>query len=138
MKKLSADKTTSLKRQREVSLNGEGNAGHFYSGKLNRYVQYESQLEHNFLQKLEFLEQVVFYQEQPFEIAYEFKNREYLYYPDILLVLQDGKGIVVEIKPVFKMALQVNLKKWTALKHFCANNGLGLLITDGRYTIQQG
>ncbi len=137
VKILSVDKMAFLERQRDVSLDGEGHAGHFHSNKLNRYVQYESKLEHDFLQKLETFEQIVFYQEQPFEIPYEFENREYLYYPDVLLVLQDGKGIIVEIKPVFKMALQVNLKKWTALKHFCANNGLGLLITDGRYTIQQ-
>lgn len=137
VKTLSVDKLALLGRKREVSPDGEGHAGCFYSSKLNRYVQYESELEHDFLQQLEVLNQVVFYQEQPFEISYEFENRKYLYYPDIFFLLQDGKGIVVEIKPVFKMALQINLKKWTALKHFCSNNGLGLLITDGKYAIQQ-
>ena len=134
---LSADRIKYLSRKRDVSLDGEGNAGYFHSSKLDRCVHYESGLEYNFLQKLETIDQVVFYQEQPFDIPYEFKDRKYLYYPDILIVLQGGKGIVIEIKPVFKMALNINLKKWTALKYFCANNGLGLLITDGRYAIQQ-
>jgi hypothetical protein len=124
-------------RQRDVSLSSNEYAGYFQSNKLNRFIQYESGLEYDFLQSLEKFDQVIFYQEQPFKISYEFENTKHVYYPDILFVLQSGQGIVVEIKPVFKMALQVNLKKWAALKNFCSENGLGLLITDGRLAIQQ-
>ncbi|MBN2392921.1 MAG: hypothetical protein JXR84_19475 [Anaerolineae bacterium] len=124
-------------RKREVSTKGEGHAGLFHSDKLNRIVQYESELEHNFLLRLEQLKEITFYQEQPFEIPYTYNDQQFVYYPDVLFVLEDGRGVIVEIKPVFKMALQRNLKKWTGLKTFCAKNGFGLLVTDGRYTIQQ-
>lgn len=127
----------SFSRQREVSLDGEGNAGSFYSQKLSRLVQYESGLEIKFLFYLECFNDVIFYQEQPVKIPYDFQGTTYSYYPDFLFVLKSGTGIITEIKPVFKMALRENLTKWSALKAYCAQNGLGLLITDGRYSIQQ-
>jgi len=127
----------SFSRQREVSLDGEGRSGSFYSQKLSRLVQYESGLEMNFLFCLECFDDVIFYQEQPVRIPYEFEGTTYCYYPDFLFVLENGTGIITEIKPVFKMALQQNLAKWSALKVYCAQNGLGLLVTDGIYSIQQ-
>jgi hypothetical protein len=45
--------------------------------------------------------------------------------------------VVVEIKPVFQMALKNNLAKWTALRQYCAEKGFGLVITTGTTTIQQ-
>jgi len=126
-----------LQRKRNVSFSGEGNAGVFHSSKMNRAVEYESELEFDFFQWLEQLDEVVFYQEQPFRIPYDYESKTYVYYPDVLLVFKDGKGVVVEIKPIFKMALHINLNKWAGLKKFCADKGLGLLVTDGRYTIQQ-
>ncbi len=126
-----------LERKRNVSLSGEGNAGGFHSSKMNRAIEYESELEFDFFQWLEQLDEVVFYQEQPFKIPYEYEGKRHVYYPDVLLVFKNSKGVVVEIKPIFKMALHINLNKWTSLKKFCADKGLGLLVTDGRYTIQQ-
>ena len=127
----------SFNRKRDVSFNGKGNAGEFHSNKMNRLVQYESELEQDFFQWVEQLDEIVFYQEQPFEISYIYDGKKCVYYPDILLLLKDGKGIVVEIKPIFGMALHINLVKWAALKKFCADKGFGYLITDGRYAIQQ-
>jgi len=127
----------SFSRQREVSLDGEGRSGSFYSQKLSRLVQYESGLEMNFLFCLECFDDVIFYQEQPVRIPYEFQGTTYCYYPDFLFVLKNGTGIITEIKPIFKMALRENLIKWSALKVYCAQNGLGLLVTDGKYSIQQ-
>ena len=127
----------SFTRQRSISLCGEGNAGSFYSHKLNRLVLYESNLEKKFYYLLDSLDEIAFYQEQPLKIHYQIRDESLLYYPDILLVLKDGRGIVVEIKPIFKMGLKINLIKWSALKNYCNQNGLGLLVTDGRYAIQQ-
>ncbi|MEL7409749.1 MAG: TnsA endonuclease N-terminal domain-containing protein, partial [Cyanobacteria bacterium J06558_2] len=127
----------SFSRQREVLLDGEGKAGSFYSKKLNRLVQYESGLEMDFLFYLECFHDVIFYQEQPVRIPYEFQGATYSYYPDFLFVLKNGTGIITEVKPIFKMALKKNLTKCSALKAYCAQNSLGLLVTDGRYSIQQ-
>ena len=124
-------------RKREISLDGEGKSGSFYSQKLSRLVQYESGLEMNFLLYLEYLDDVIFYQEQPVRVSYEFQRISSFYYPDFLLVLKNGTGIITEIKPIFKMALRENLTKWSALKAYCVQHGLGLLVTDGKYSIQQ-
>ena len=137
VKKLKESSFQEINRQREVSLEGKGTSGDFYSNKLNRLVQYESSLEMNFLLYLENLDDVIFYQEQPLRIFYEFEEKGGFYYPDFLFILKDGVGIVTEIKPIFQMALQRNLAKWSALKAYCSKHGLGLLVTDGRYTIQQ-
>lgn len=124
-------------RQREVRQHADSYSGSFYSQKLNRVIAYESHLEYRFLQRLEQVDKVVFYQEQPFIVPYKVGEETYSYYPDILFFLDDNRGIVVEIKPTFKMALHHNLHKWAGLRSFCTHRGFGLLITDGRYTLQQ-
>ena len=128
---------TGISRVRDVSEDGDGYAGTFNSIKTGRVVQFESQLELDFLLQLEESVEVIHYQEQPLCIAYQLGERELAYYPDILFVLADGRAVVAEIKPIFQMALYQNLQKWSALKHFCASKGWGMLITDGRYAIQE-
>lgn len=137
VKSLTGDEISAVRRERNVSTDGEGHSGSFFSEKMHRTVQYESQLEFNFLLQLEQRGEVVFYQEQPFRILYTHDAKMWDYYPDLLFILSDGRGVVVEIKPVFKMALQENLIKWSALRKFCNDKGLGILVTDGRYSIQQ-
>lgn len=134
---LTCDQVAEVKRQRNVSTDSDGHASSFMSQKMNREVQYESMIEFTFLLRLEELPEVVLYQEQPFVVPYQQGERTRCYYPDVLFVLQDGRGIVVEIKPVFQMALHKNLIKWSALRQFCRKEGFGLLVTDGRYAIQE-
>ena len=133
----SIDAVHGFKRQRDVSLDSKGRAGDFYSEKLQRVVQYESQLEMRFLARLEELDQVVFYQEQPCAISYRSETQERLYYPDVLLSLQDGRILIVEVKPVFQMALHDNIAKWDVLKGYGDREGFGTMVTDGRLTLQQ-
>jgi hypothetical protein len=135
--KISFEVLSSFRRSRDVSHDGDGNAGFYFSDKLNREVQYESELELNFLEILETSTEVVFYQEQPFKIPYSENGEDKNYYPDIFFVMKNNQAIVVEIKPYFQMALQNNLDKWAALKQFCIKHCFGMLITDGRNSIQQ-
>jgi hypothetical protein len=100
-------------------------------------VQYESQLELEFLFLLEESADIVRYREQPFAVSFEHKGVKRWYFPDVFFVLECGRGTVVEVKPIFQMALKENLVKWSALRRFCADRGLGILVTDGRYAIQQ-
>jgi hypothetical protein len=113
------------------------NSGVFYSKKLQRNVQYESKLELRFYAQLEQVEDVIWYQEQPFGIAYRLDGYERTYYPDVLVELREHRHVVVEIKPTFLMPLRVNRLKWKSLSKYCAERGWGVLITDGRHTIQQ-
>jgi len=53
------------------------------------------------------------------------------------LCFDDGRGVVVEIKPRYQMALHENLTKWSALHQYCVQNGWGLLITDGSRSLQK-
>lgn len=122
--------------QREVSADSRGRTGAFYSHKLKRHIAYESELEWRFLERLEELGEILFYQEQPLQIPYQVKDRPRTYYPDIFFVLNDGRGIVVEIKGISEMALFYNWTKWTALRAYCREQGYGLLVTDGRYSLQ--
>lgn len=127
----------SLRPIRDVSPDGSGLAGTFYSNKLDRAVQFESSLEFDFLLRLEEAANVAFYCEQPLEVPYDHAGRARRYYPDLFLRLADGRGVVVEIKPTYQMALRENLTKWSALRRFCNERGWGLLVTDGRRTIQE-
>jgi len=135
--RLTAEHVKRLERRRNVSYAGEGKAGCFFSNKLNRDVQYESNLELRFLKKIEACDNIITYQEQPLKIPYETEGKKSTYYPDILLIFNDYRCVIVEIKPVFQMALRENIAKWNALRRFCRKHGIGLLITDGTYSIEQ-
>jgi len=119
---------------RSVSPGVASENGAFASRKLGRLVEYESALEHDFLQLLEGTGTVVFYQEQPFRVPYEADSEVRHTYPDVFFVLDDGRGVVVEVAPNFEMAQQENWVKWHGLRVFCRERGYGLLITDGRRT----
>lgn len=137
VRKLSLQEIERLKRHRNVSLDGSGKAGIYFSNKLNRNVQYESELELHFFHQIELDDNIIAYQEQPLAIPYEKEGKKLTYYPDALLIFKDYRAIIAEIKPVFLMALHENFVKWASLKRFCEKYGLGLLITDGTYTLQQ-
>src|SRR5437762_14109819 len=94
-------------------------------------------LEMHLLLKLEQVKEIAFYQEQPFVIPYELDGTQRIYYPDVFFVIEDGRGVVVEVKPRYQMALHENLTKWSALHKYCIQNGWGLLITDGYRSIQK-
>lgn len=131
------DLASKLSRQGDVSADGEGKSGTFFSQKMCRDVHYESFLELQFLLRLEKVKDVVLYQEQPFVIPYELDGIPRTYYPDIFFIIEDGRGIVVEIKPRYQMALYENLAKWSALYKYCVQNGWGLLVTDGTRVFQK-
>ncbi|CAN5478871.1 hypothetical protein BH10CYA1_BH10CYA1_56820 [soil metagenome] len=127
---------TGVRRARNVSDEAK-NSGLFYSEKMQRGVQYESTLELDFFTQLEQVDQVIWYQEQPFGIPYSCDGSERTYYPDVLIALRADRYVVVEIKPCFWMPLRINRLKWDALNKYCAENGLGVLITDGHRSIQE-
>lgn len=121
---------------REVNFDNESYAGDFYSKKMNKKIQYESQLEKEILSILENANKVIFYTVQPFKIPYYY-HKERTYIPDIFCVLDDGRGVVIEVKPRFHMALDLNIQKHKALRRYCEKEGYGMLITDSRTSIQE-
>lgn len=126
----------SLLRQRDVDPESHGQVGAFESEKLGRPVQYESQLEQQFLLRLEQSTDVIYYLEQPFRIPYNADSGDRVYIPDVFFVLADNRGVVAEIKPRHQIVLSENLRKWPVLRDFCKKKGYGRLITDGRVGIR--
>ncbi|HEX5745846.1 MAG TPA: hypothetical protein VFZ09_06360 [Archangium sp.] len=121
-----------MKQARKVNPDSDGETGTFYSAKLGRNVEYESQLERRFFMLLECLDEVVTYQEQPYRVPYVLDGRPLTYYPDVVFILESGEAIVAELKPCLHMALHVNRCKWKGLQTFCEERGLGMLMTDDR------
>jgi DNA-binding CsgD family transcriptional regulator len=109
----------------------------FFSEKLKRYVRYKTLLEMSFFQALEASEEVVFYQERPFKMVEEVKGKPLTCVPDTFFLLQDGRGVLVEVMSWDLMALHAYWDKFNALRLFCFKQGWGLLITDGRKSLQQ-
>ncbi|MEI7229161.1 MULTISPECIES: sigma factor-like helix-turn-helix DNA-binding protein [Pectobacterium] len=118
-------------------VNDSDIAGHFYSQKLARTVQYESGLELNIMTQLERSDQVSFYQEQPVAIPYSFKDKLRKYYPDLLVATVDGRCLLVEVKPTDSMALSVNRAKANAGRAWAHARGWGWLVVSDRHTLQQ-
>ncbi|OEJ21553.1 hypothetical protein AS594_39135 [Streptomyces agglomeratus] len=86
------------------------------------------------IQLLSFAPQIAYYQEQPLAISYQFAGQQRTYYPDILAATEDGRCILIEVKPVYEMAMAVNVAKYQAVEEFCRSRGWGLVATDGNRT----
>jgi hypothetical protein len=115
--------------------NSDGRAfGVWSCPKLGRDVAYESETELRVVQLLSFTPQIAYYQEQPLAIRYEFAGRQRTYYPDLLVATADGRCILIEVKPVYEMAMAVNVAKYRALEAFCRSRGWGLVATDSKRT----
>lgn len=105
--------------------------GEFYSKKLARNVFYESGLELQFYQMLESAPEVRYYVEQCENVTFSVNGEEVTYTPDATVFLNDGRGFVVEIKPLSGMVEAKTHLKLKALIETCRQKGLGFILTDG-------
>ncbi|MER7792799.1 TnsA endonuclease N-terminal domain-containing protein [Streptomyces sp. NPDC097640] len=111
-----------------------GRFGVWRCPKLDRDVSYESETELRVIQLLSFAPQIAYYQEQPLAISYQFAGQQRTYYPDVLAATKDGRCILIEVKPVYEMAMAINVAKYQAAEEFCRSRGWGLVATDGNRT----
>lgn len=109
----------------------------FFSTKMQQDVPYFSDMQRQFLQRLDVVDKVIHYQRHPFMVRYAFNETECRSTADYLFLLEDGRAVVTELIPVFYMGLANNLAKWSELRRVCAEQGFGLLVTDGRRSIQE-
>ena len=126
-----------LQPQRLISKHQRYKSGTFYSEKCKRSVQYESGIELDFILKLEQLENVLFYYEQPVKIPYRCGRRKRTYTPDFGLYLDTGEFVIVEIKDLPSMLEDKVQMKIEALLDFCSKKGFGLLFFDGKNTFDK-
>lgn len=72
--------------------------GYFKSYKNNKQLAFESILERDFFTILEFENDVMSYEEQPFRINYQLNGVSTRYTPDALVTYKDGLQKVFEVK----------------------------------------
>ncbi len=72
--------------------------GYFKSYKNNNQVAFESILERDFFTILEFEDDVLSYEEQPFRINYKLNGASTRYTPDVLVTYKNGSQKVFEVK----------------------------------------
>ncbi len=123
----------SLKKVRKIGLKNFSLSGNISSLKLNNVVSFESSLERDYINILEFNSSVVHYCEQPIKIFYTLEDKEHYYVPDFFVRFNDNReDELVEIK--YKDDLLKNKKKYfakfKAAKMFCEANGLKFKIVN--------
>lgn len=108
-------------------------SGRFFSEKIGREVMFESGMERHFFRRIERMRSVRWYTEQPMGIPYRCSKTGATrnYYPDALLVLEDGRAVAVEVKPVIHMPLVNNLDKFAAARPLLSKAGIHFLVTSG-------
>ncbi len=114
-----------LHTEREVKTEDEELAAFEYEG---RPYACESFLERHVLQQ--FLKNRTFREIKTQSLKIPFKN--WFYYPDFQCLTHDGRLVIVEVKPLFRMLEYDNIQKFHALKAYCEENGFGYLIVDDR------
>lgn len=126
-----------LQPQRTVSRHKRYKSGVLYSEKCGRWIQYESSMERDFIVQMEQMKNILFYFEQPVQIAYWRGKRKQTYTPDFGIYLNTKEFVLVEIKDLTSMLETKVQIKVEALMDFCSKKGFGLLFFDGKNTIDK-
>ncbi|MFC0452430.1 TnsA endonuclease N-terminal domain-containing protein [Rhodococcus jostii] len=121
---------TSMRRRPDQGALGVH--GSFYSHKRGVDVYFESQLEKDAFCVAELSTCVSTYQEQPCAIPYRLNGKVCAYHPDLLLTLTDGRVLLIEVKPLWQIALTANRIKASAGRLYAAQRGWGWLSVADR------
>ncbi|MFJ9365408.1 TnsA endonuclease N-terminal domain-containing protein [Nocardia sp. NPDC101769] len=122
---------------RQIDVDDEGR-GVFYLDKVDRHVAYDSESELRFLRLLDASDLVTWFREQPCAVPYELHGYPRIYYPDVVVTLADGRVILVEVKPLFDLALHINQVKFAAARRYAHYRGWGWHIwTEGSIGIAE-
>ncbi|MBN1220301.1 MAG: TnsA endonuclease N-terminal domain-containing protein [Anaerolineae bacterium] len=101
---------------------GRNIVGKFPSLKLGRMVVFESRIEQDQIYLMEYDQNVVFYEEQPFTIEYQYEGRLYKYTPDFRVVEVSGRHTLVECKPQRFINKDDNQRRFEAGQQWCAGH----------------
>ena len=111
--------------------------GVFRSEKLERLVQFDSDLELLILRQLETDARVAEYQEQPVTIPYIVDGEAHEYTPDVVVRLADGRAFIIEAKPWFGLGDFTNWMKWASLARWCGQAGIGFWVGSPQRSITE-
>jgi hypothetical protein len=102
---------------------GLGISGHHDSPKVGR-IFYRSTWEQTAYEILDKDDMVVNYKSEPFPIPYVFEEQDRNYYPDIFIEYSDGKILLVEVKPSFRLLDEQVQAKIVAAETYCETMGI--------------
>lgn len=97
--------------------------GEFLSEKINSYIPYRSSYELAYLELLEKDDSVISYQYETISIKYiDIYNKERTYIPDFIVLYNDGRVVISEIKPEAMLSdYNVQAKKKATIKYINDN-----------------
>ena len=100
--------------------------------KLNDGYIYEadSQQEISTLKKLMSHDSFKRLRGQCISIPYRYGGKDHNYYPDFIMLTHTNKIVIMEVKEVAQMCTKQNIKKYEALKRYCARNGYLYIMCD--------
>lgn len=95
-----------------------------YAGNVNR-ITYRSMWERRFMLYCDRSHQIKKWSSEELHIPYYFEGDDkwHNYYPDFVVVTEDNRTIVVEIKPHFQKGYKKNKAKWKAARDYCKSFG---------------
>lgn len=113
---------------RSIPVNRRSVTGRYPSDKMNRMVVFESTLERDLFERLEFDFRVQSYHEQPLCVSYERDDCRYTYIPDALVCFHpalDRPPLLVEVKYSADLAqhLEEYRPRFDAARGYAAQNG---------------
>lgn len=107
---------------------GRSVRGTHFSPKLGRPVNSMSLYEKKAFEILDLAHIVAGYEEQPFDLPYFCEGNRCTYIPDVLVLLADGRKILLEIKPESRLESPRVQAKHAAAQAFCRNKGMFFLV----------
>lgn len=124
----SVDDLSAFSIKRELQVWSRGRNGYFHSSKLNRPIQFESTLELSTLKHLEHDSRIRDFVVQPLTIAYSLDGCAHSYTPDVAVQLDDGRALIMEIKPPKGLGQFDHWMRWASLERHCQQQGYGLYV----------
>jgi len=100
-----------------------------YSGNVNR-ITYRSLWERRFMLYCDRSNQVAQWSSEELHVPYisPKDNRYHNYYPDFVLIMNDSRRIMVEIKPEHQWQWDINKSKWESARQYCDENNMEFIV----------
>ncbi|ESU34065.1 hypothetical protein G3A_03040 [Bacillus sp. 17376] len=114
-----------IKASSKLSIRGKHN-----STKMHRMIPWESTLERDFIKRLDFDPTVTSFKFQPLKINYVYQGKKRRYYPDFLVVKNDMKEYIYEVKALEKTEDEVNKVKFQVGMKFCSGRNMKYVVVS--------
>lgn len=120
-------------RLREVQTGRPGRITGSFTSTRDDYgsISFESGHELTFLKALDSSPRVAWYAEQGVEVRYDDRGTVRRTFPDAIMVADDGRALLVEVKPVIGMFWTSTLRKALAAREFAEAMGWGFALSTG-------